>query len=123
MKVITLISGGDIGGAKTHVLSLVAKLHEQIDVLLISLREGEFADDARAMGIPVAVVHHKNPLQDVKEIRGIVADGGFSLIHCHGAKANVLGVILKRKCGVPVVTTVHSDWRLDYMGNFKKKYT
>lgn len=123
MKVVHIIGGGDVGGAKTHVLSLVAKLHEQIDVLLISLREGEFADDARAMGIPVAVVHHKNPLQDVKEIRGIVADGGFSLIHCHGAKANVLGVILKRKCGVPVVTTVHSDWRLDYMGNFKKKYT
>ena len=105
------------------MLSLVAELAQHIDVLLISLRAGEFADDARAMGIPVVVVHHGNPLHDIDEMRRIICDGGYDLVHCHGAKANVMSVILKRKCKVPVVTTVHSDWRLDYMGDVKKKYT
>ena len=38
MKVIHLISGGDTGGAKTHVLSLLQKLNEQITAQLIRCR-------------------------------------------------------------------------------------
>lgn len=123
MKVCHIIGGGDVGGAKTHVLSLVAQLHKNIDVLLISLREGEFADDAIAMGIPTKVVRNGNMLKDVAELKKIINEGGFDVVHCHGAKANVIGTLLRRKCKVPVVTTVHSDWRLDYMGNAVKKYT
>ena len=52
MKVIHLISGGDTGGAKTHVLSLLQKLNEQITAQLICFREGEFAQEARGPGHP-----------------------------------------------------------------------
>jgi len=41
---------------------------------------------------------------------------GFQVIHCHGARANMIGAILRRTTGLPVVTTVHSDYRIDYMG-------
>ena len=34
MKVVHIIGGGDVGGAKTHVLSLVAELAQHIDCLL-----------------------------------------------------------------------------------------
>ncbi len=123
MKVVHIIGGGDVGGAKTHVLSLVAEMSKQIDVVLISLREGEFADDARKMGINIRVIHTKNPLRDIKELKRFIIDGGFDLVHCHGSKANVMGALVKKSCKIPVITTVHSDWRLDYMGNFKKQYT
>jgi len=49
MKVLHLIGGGDVGGAKSHVLSLVRELGKHINVKLISFRTGAFADDARAM--------------------------------------------------------------------------
>ena len=39
MKVITLISGGDIGGAKTHVLSLLHGLGKTEQVRLVCFRE------------------------------------------------------------------------------------
>ena len=35
MKVIHLISGGDVGGAKTHVLSLLQGLCQEHQVLLV----------------------------------------------------------------------------------------
>ena len=35
MKVIHLISGGDSGGAKTHVLSLLQNLNKTITVQLV----------------------------------------------------------------------------------------
>ncbi len=122
MKIAHLIGGGDVGGAKTHVLSLISKLSETNEVLLISFRDGEFADDAKAMGINTHIIHNGNPLKDIKELRKIVSDG-FDIIHCHGAKANVMATFIKRHVKVPVITTVHSDYRLDYMGNFVKKFT
>lgn len=123
MKVVHIIGGGDVGGAKTHVLSLVARMSKQIEVVLVSLREGEFAEDAREMGIAVKVIHTGNPINDIKTLQNFVTEGGFDLVHCHGAKANVMGTLLRKKCRISVITTVHSDWKLDYMGNPKKQYT
>lgn len=123
MKIVHLIGGGDVGGAKTHVLSLVQKLSEQAEVLLISFREGEFAEDAQTLGINIRVIHTGNPIKDIKMLSGLIHDGGYDIIHCHGAKANVMGAIMRRLCKIPIVSTVHSDYRLDYMGNIIKQCT
>ena len=56
MKIITLISGGDVGGAKTHVLSLLQELNKVIRAELICFREGDFAAEARQLGIPTEIV-------------------------------------------------------------------
>ena len=55
MKVIHLISGGDSGGAKTHVLSLLQNLNKTITAQLVCFRDGPFAEEARAMGIPTMI--------------------------------------------------------------------
>ena len=52
MKVIHLISGGDSGGAKTHVLSLLQNLNQTITAQLVCFRDGPFAEEARAHGHP-----------------------------------------------------------------------
>lgn len=123
MKVIHLIGGGDVGGAKTHVLSLISRLSRDIEVVLVPLREGEFAEDARKMGIDVRVIHSKNPISDLKALKELIISENFDVVHCHGAKANVMGALVRKLCKKPVVTTVHSDYRLDYMGSPLKQYT
>ena len=50
MKVIHLISGGDSGGAKTHVLSLLQNLNKTITAQLVCFRDGPFAEEARTCG-------------------------------------------------------------------------
>ncbi len=50
MKVITLISGGDSGGAKTHVHSLLQNLSRTIEVTMVCFLEGPFAQEARVRG-------------------------------------------------------------------------
>ena len=60
MKIVHVIGGGDVGGAKTHVLSLVSKLSEDNEVVLVALREGEFADDARDLGITMVILVHSS---------------------------------------------------------------
>jgi len=123
MRVLHLIGGGDVGGAKTHVLSLVNKLGDHIDVKMISLRPGVFSEDAQAMGIDVEVVKSGNIFADIRRVLKIAKDGKYDILHSHGAKANMFAVIIKFLTGIPTVTTVHSDYRLDYLNNVYKKYS
>jgi polysaccharide pyruvyl transferase CsaB len=115
MKILHLISGGDVGGAKTHVLSLLQGLGKTETARLVCFTDGEFAADARRMGIDTVILHRKLP-QTVKTLAEMISGEGFQLVHCHGARANLIGAILRRKIRVPTVTTVHSDYRLDYLG-------
>ena len=50
MKVLHLISGGDTGGAKTHVHSLLAGLTPRIQVKMVCFTEGPFVEEARRPG-------------------------------------------------------------------------
>jgi len=123
MKVLHLIGGGDVGGAKTHVLHLVKELGKYIDVKIVSFREGVFAEDARHMGIDIEVVKRGNVFKDIKRVIQIVKEGGYQIIHSHGAKANMISIIVKFFTHVATVTTVHSDYRLDYMHSIIKSLT
>ncbi len=116
MKVIHLISGGDSGGAKTHVLSLLQNLNKTITAQLVCFRDGPFADEARALGIPTMICGGNNVLKVRRLLTDYIRREGFQLIHCHGARANMIGALLRKTTGLPVVTTVHSDYKIDYMG-------
>ena len=116
MKVIHLISGGDSGGAKTHVLSLLQNLNKTITAQLVCFRDGPFADEARSMGIPTEIMGGNNIPRLRRQLTSYIKAGGYELIHCHGSRANMIGALLRSSTGLPVVSTVHSDYKLDYMG-------
>ena len=115
MKVLHLISGGDVGGAKTHVLSLLQGLEQTEQVRLVCFREGVFAEDARKLGIDTLVMED-SVRAAIGRLAQMIRAEGVQIVHCHGARANLTGAVLRRKIQVPIVTTVHSDYRLDYLG-------
>ncbi len=116
MKIIHMISGGDVGGAKTHVLSLLAGLNRTETVHLVCFTEGEFAREARQLGIPTTVIAGNNLLYTKKRILAMIRHDGYQVMHCHGARANMMGMMLRKKAHLPVISTIHSDYRLDYLG-------
>ena len=123
MKIIHIAGGGDRGGAKTHIISLCSRLAPLCDLTLASMRSGEFADDAAKAGIRTETFFSgftpRDYLRLVKWVRREQPD----LVHCHGAKANIAGVLVKFFCRRTIVTTVHSDYRLDYMQSFLRRNT
>jgi glycosyltransferase involved in cell wall biosynthesis len=121
MKVLHLIGGGDVGGAKVHVLSLVKELSKHIDVKIISFRPGAFADDAKSMNIDIEVVKTSNIFRDIKRVVNTIKKDNYQVIHSHGAKANMISLIARLFVNVPTVTTVHSDYKLDYMHSTVKR--
>lgn len=117
MRIMHFAGGGDIGGAKTHIISLGCELAKGNDFHIISFRPGEFAEEAEKAGLDVIVADKpwnipaclRLALQAVDKYKPDV-------IHCHGAKANLMGVLVKRRRRIPLITTVHSFPRQDYMG-------
>ncbi|WP_305083934.1 polysaccharide pyruvyl transferase CsaB [uncultured Oscillibacter sp.] len=116
MNVIHLISGGDSGGAKTHVLSLLQHLNETITAQLVCFRDGPFAEEARSLGIPTKIMGGNHIFKIRRQLAEYIRQEGFQLIHCHGSRANMIGALLRGVTGLPVVTTIHSDYKIDYMG-------
>ena len=111
-KVMFLTGGGDIGGAKTHILSRAGKLVASHDILLISFRDGDFAKSARECGIPVTVIRSGSIFSDLRRL--LLAYDGFKpdIVHCHGAKANFMGAFIKKfRKSALTVTTMHSDYK------------
>ncbi len=115
MKIIHMISGGDVGGAKTHISTLLKSLSQLETVRLVCFTDGPSAQEARELGIDT-VIMHSGLFGSLSRLADMIREEGFQIVHCHGARANMMGTLLRSKIHVPVVTTVHSDYRLDYLG-------
>lgn len=113
MKVLHLISGADAGGAKTHVLSLLRELNKQDGAALACLGDGVLAREARGAGLPVQILPERF-FSSLDPVRALVR--GQDILHCHGSRANLTGALLRPSLSCPVISTIHSDHRLDYLG-------
>ena len=98
------------------MLSLLQHLNQTITAQLVCFRDGPFAEEARQMGIPTMICGGNNVFRTRRKLAAYIREGGYEIIHCHGSRANMIGAMLRKVTGLPVVTTVHSDYRLDYMG-------
>ncbi len=124
MKVLHIISGGDTGGAKTHVLTILNELKKDIDVSLLCVMTGKFTEEAIDLGIETKVIEQSSrfSISSIKQMKEHIVKNNYDIIHCHGARANYIATILKM-FGVkkPFLTTVHSDYLLDFSDNIYKK--
>lgn len=124
MKVLHLISGGDGGGAKTHVITLLKRLmKEGINVELLCIMEGVFTEEAKKAGIPIKIIHQKKrySLKPILDIKKYIAKGNYDIVHCHGARANYISFFIKNSFNIPFITTLHSDYKLDFKDNIYKQ--
>lgn len=123
MKVLHLISGGDTGGAKTHITSLIKGLNKLIDAKIICFIEDTFYYDAKANGIDIEIFEQKNraDMEVIKKLVNEIEKERYDIVHCHGARANFVGMFLKSKIKIPIITTIHSDYELDFKDSFYKR--
>ncbi len=117
-----MISGGDTGGAKTHVFSLMSELPKMCDVKIVCFIKGQFFDELQDIAVESELIEQKSrfDLSVLDRLCDIIQKDGTDIIHAHGARANFIAAHLKRRVSIPVVTTVHSDYLLDFDGFYKK---
>ncbi|MCL2593244.1 MAG: polysaccharide pyruvyl transferase CsaB [Defluviitaleaceae bacterium] len=123
MKVLHIMIGGDKGGAKTHVSTLMSALMEEINVTIVFITGGTFYQEALEKGIPAVLMKQKfrNDLSVVKKLVKHIREEKYDLIHTHGARANFIAMFLRPFIKIPIITTIHSDYELDFTGSIYKK--
>ncbi len=77
---------------------------------IITAPGGPLIERAELAGLEVLTLRHMRPdiapvddIAGVAELRGLLAVGGFDIVHTHSAKAGALGRIAAHRAGVPVV--------------------
>ncbi len=124
MKILHFISGGDTGGAKTHVLTLLPRLLELgVEVELLCIMEGIFTEEARKLNIPVNIILQKRryDMTVIKKIGRFINERGYDIVHCHGARANYIAAFIRKKINAVMITTLHSDYKLDFKDTLYKQ--
>ena len=96
MRVMHVMGGGDVGGAKTQIMNTVTGLSRTNDVMLISFRAGPFADEARERGIDVRVIERHNPFRAARTMRDLVDEFKPDIIHCHGWMTALAPLYIKK---------------------------
>ena len=108
MKVLTLISGGDTGGAKTHVHTLLAGLGGKVQVKMVCFTEGPFAQEARELGIDTEVLSSRNFFKNLNILTRMVREEGFDILHSHGSRGNMMSALLGRRTDSAAVSLNNS---------------
>ena len=122
MRILHITAGGDTGGGKSHIIGLLKALNNYVEVSLVCFLDGPVYYEALANGIDVKLVLQKKryDLSVLKKINQIIDQGDYDFVHSHGSRANFMTAILKHKLDIPVITTIHSDFQLDFLGNIYK---
>ncbi|KGX90983.1 glycosyltransferase family 4 protein [Pontibacillus marinus] len=123
MKIAHLISGGETGGSKNHLLSLLASF-PKVEVTLIAMQKGELYEQAKEQGIDVQLLDQSSryDLKVLTKLKNFIKENGYDLLHTHGPRANLYGALIIKKLNIPWVTTIHSDPKLDFLkGGLKGK--
>lgn len=121
--ILHVISGGETGGSKNHLLSLLKEL-PQGQVQLAVLQEGKLADEARAAGITVHSFQQTSryDLSALVKLKQLIASAHIQIVHSHGPRANLFVYFVNKMTKFYWMTTIHSDPTLDFMkGGFKGK--
>lgn len=117
-KILQLIGGGEIGGAEHHVLTLLQGLSpESFFPISGCLVDGPFARVTENTGILTLRFPMKHPL-DLSPLPRLIREvrqQEIALIHTHGSRANLLGRLAGWWTKTPVVSTVHSSLKQDYL--------
>jgi glycosyltransferase involved in cell wall biosynthesis len=82
---------------------------------------------AEALGVPIHRLEwargYGAPQQDWragKQLRAVLKAGAFDVLHCHSAKAGVIGRLVGRTTGIPIVYSPHC---FPFIGDFSRKRT
>lgn len=106
---ILYVNGGtmDRGGVSTFMMNVYEKMHSekiQIDFLVHTLSKGVRDEDILNLGGKIFRVpaRGKNPLQNYRQIKQIMLDGNYDVVHAHADAGNSTILSIAKECDIPI---------------------
>lgn len=115
IRVLHLGSPTGLYGAERWILALVnnidrTTIRSEVAVILDDAAlEADLCQQAEKTGIPAMVfeAHGKFNWSAVKQLRTHIVRNGIDILHTHGYKTDIIGVLATRGTGCRIVTTPH----------------
>jgi glycosyltransferase involved in cell wall biosynthesis len=122
-KVLHINGGGDLGGGKSHLVTLLPGLRKiGCEAELLVFSDGVLARECEEAGVPVHRLSRDRLVSPglIVDLRDFLIRYQPALIHTHGGRASFYGRLASLLSGSNgVVTTVHSHARLDHEERWK----
>jgi putative glycosyltransferase len=106
---ILYVNGGtmDRGGVSTFMMNVYEKMHSekiQIDFLVHTLSKGVRDEDILNLGGKIFRVpaRGKNPLKNYRQIKQIMLDGNYDVVHAHADAGNSTILSIAKECDIPI---------------------
>ena len=132
VKVLQIITKADWAGAQRVVYEIckLAKKDPKIEMEVAVGEKGILEEKLRnELGITVHtiknLIHPIKPLVDLKgyrEIKNLIKQNNYDVVHCHSAKAGFLGSLVSSKLKIDkIIYTVHGYWAILQYEGIKRK--
>ena len=132
IKVLQIITKAEWAGAQRIVYEIckMVKEYGNINMEVAVGEDGILKNKLeKDLGIKVHIlrnlVHPINPFIDYKgykEIKRLIKDNNYDVVHCHSTKAGILGRLAANKVGVKkVIYTIHGYWPILQYEGIKRK--
>lgn len=115
MRVLQILDTLSIGGAQKLMIPFAKQAQKEgVDLTIISLRETHngmaLAEPLRALGAKVYVFPAPKIFtrSRMRKLIRFLREGEYSVIHTHLTSANILGGVIGKITGTPVISSLHS---------------
>lgn len=121
VTVLQLIAPTHFGGAERVVLGITESIdRDKFSVFVgafvnVHVRHNEFVDRLEKSGVRHEVfwLRRTIDMENVLRIARFIRSQGIRLIHSHGYRSDIIGLIAAKMSGVPAVSTVHGWVSID----------
>jgi len=109
LRLLSVISSAEVGGAEKHIEFIIRYL--PAEHIVVALADGPMIERYRQCGAETIILpsEGKMPLKAISPFRNIVRRYAPDIVHTHTPKANLLGAISRLK--VTRVMTIHGSHR------------
>ena len=115
VKVLHLIASPVLGGAERVVLTLAKGLEKDKFNLLLGVfidqrvESNPFWQEAEKFGLPVHPIPFRTPydMKQLFELHKLFSTFRPHIVHTHGYKSNWLGIVMAKRFGIPIISTLH----------------
>lgn len=117
MRVLYFIYGLNVGGAETLIENIIDKINYEkykiefvIQVPFIYNERIKKIVEAKSIRIHYITSYYKNPIKSISELKRVLIDGMFDIIHVHvNALLNITPIVLAKKYNIRIVLHSHSS--------------
>ena len=119
IRVALLATIVDFGGIERVLLTLLQHMGSPIEIVPIlftrtDTQERSFFDSLRRLGVPHEMIYvntsrakYWNPVRNIRQANALIRRQRFDLIHSHGYRADLIGLVAAKRFGLPLVSTCH----------------